>query len=293
MKPKIFAAKYENKGLGWTLLVFGVICITGTFTAANISSGTWIINLIVGLPSAALGVYFIRGQGKSPKRLAKEKSTSDKLENSIQATILSLESAHGGRAFVKYRKLEGLLRETKSPEYLVRFEEILRELKFDKTKVASTRIGVIPSSRNFMTAGTPIEVFNDWIIYGEQAFDTDSSTRGEVHIEGSIQIDGKGNKQDLRSASVMFLSSSWSKTFQIDLQSTAEARRIVGQLSAVSDSRKPVGVTSADISIMIETILNNTGQPAAEKVAQLSDLRYQRLLTDQEFESAKAKVLGI
>jgi DNA-directed RNA polymerase specialized sigma54-like protein len=62
---------------------------------------------------------------------------------------------------------------------------------------------------------------------------------------------------------------------------------------AVIESLKPKGVTSADISELMKTILSNSGQPAAQKLQQLSDLRYQRLLTDEEFEAAKAKVLGI
>jgi hypothetical protein len=39
--------------------------------------------------------------------------------------------------------------------------------------------------------------------------------------------------------------------------------------------------------------MSNSGQPAAEKLKQLSDLRFQRLLSDSEFEAAKAKILGI
>jgi hypothetical protein len=44
---------------------------------------------------------------------------------------------------------------------------------------------------------------------------------------------------------------------------------------------------------MIETILSNSGQPPAEKLKQLSDLRFQRLLSDSEFDAAKARILGI
>ena len=44
---------------------------------------------------------------------------------------------------------------------------------------------------------------------------------------------------------------------------------------------------------MMETILNSSGQPPAEKLKQLSDLRFQRLLSDSEFEAAKARILGI
>lgn len=290
MKPTFFAAKYKRRGLGWTAVAFGSWALISSVTAENLASGNWVFNVVVGLVSIPLGVYFLRGQGVKPERLAENNEISDNRERSIKSATSSLASANGGLALVQYRKLENLLW---SNEGAVRFQEILKELDFDTSKVASKKIGIIPSASSSPTAGTPIEVFNDWIIYGEEAFDTDSSTRGEVHLDGSTQIDSGGRQLHSGTSNVMFISSDWSRTFPIDRKSITEARRIVGQLSALSDSRKPAGVTQADIKMMIETILNSTGQPAAKKVAQLSDLRYQRLLTDQEFESAKAKVLGI
>ena len=68
---------------------------------------------------------------------------------------------------------------------------------------------------------------------------------------------------------------------------------MASQLMAVIEELKPKSATTADISALMKTIMNNSGQPAAQKLQQLSDLRYQRLLTDEEFEAAKAKVLGI
>ena len=90
-----------------------------------------------------------------------------------------------------------------------------------------------------------------------------------------------------------FVSTNWSHTFPFDLNQVSEARRIVAQLSVVIENLKPASVTSADITKMIETIMNNSGQPAAEKLKQLSDLRFQRLLSDSEFEAAKSRILGI
>jgi hypothetical protein len=97
----------------------------------------------------------------------------------------------------------------------------------------------------------------------------------------------------MRTASVQFVSSSWSQTFPTNVNAVSDARRIVAQLSVVTDSLKPAGVTTADITKMIETILSNSGQPPAEKLKQLSDLRFQRLLSDSEFDAAKARILGI
>jgi hypothetical protein len=138
-----------------------------------------------------------------------------------------------------------------------------------------------------------VEVYKNWIISGQNAFDVDVSTRGEVHVEGNVQVDAKGKKHDMRKANIHFASTNWSHTFPINVEQVSDARRIVTQLSAVIESLKPASATSADISKMIETIMSNSGQPAAEKLKQLSDLRFQRLLSDSEFESAKAKILGI
>jgi hypothetical protein len=68
---------------------------------------------------------------------------------------------------------------------------------------------------------------------------------------------------------------------------------MIAQLAARVEELKPRAATAADISTMIDVILNNSGQPAAEKLKQLSNLRYERLLTDAEFEAAKTRILGI
>ena len=97
----------------------------------------------------------------------------------------------------------------------------------------------------------------------------------------------------MRKASIQLVSTEWSETFQIHPDQATEARRIVAQLSAVSNSLKPDAVSGSEVKALLEAILAQNSQPAAEKLKQLSDLRYQRLLSDEEFEAAKAKVLGI
>jgi hypothetical protein len=183
------------------------------------------------------------------------------------------------------------LKSTKLPDHASQFEQILTDIKFDRSTIQSEHIGSL--SGPGMLNKTPIEIYKNWIISGQTAFDVDVSTRGEVSVEGNIQIDAKGNKHDLRKAFVHFVSTNWSHTFPLHVEQVSDARRIVGQLSAVIEAMKPSGVTSADISKMMETILNSSGQPPAEKLKQLSDLRFQRLLSDSEFEAAKARILGI
>ena len=276
-----FAAKYNYKWPGWMAVLFGI---------SWIGSGE-VYLLVLGILLAVFGIYLIRGQGKSPRSLERTQKKADKLKSKIDAATSELENASGARAVVAYRNLENLLKSTKLPDHASQFEQILTDIKFDRSTIQSEHIGSL--SGPGMLNKTPIEIYKNWIISGQTAFDVDVSTRGEVSVEGNIQIDAKGNKHDLRKAFVHFVSTNWSHTFPLHVEQVSDARRIVGQLSAVIEAMKPSGVTSADISKMMETILNSSGQPPAEKLKQLSDLRFQRLLSDSEFEAAKARILGI
>jgi len=54
-----------------------------------------------------------------------------------------------------------------------------------------------------------------------------------------------------------------------------------------------MGQSPADIREMVDGILNNTGQPAAERIRQLDVLRYEHLVSNDEFKQAKDKILGL
>lgn len=279
--PRKFAAKYRSKWQGWVAVAFGT---------------SWLISgepalMVVGALMIGLGVFFLRGRGTSPRAIERAQKKADKVQSRVDEAVRSLESSSGGRAVVAYRNLEGVMKSTKSPNYQASLTQILQDIDFDKSRLDSVHIGSI--SGPGILNRVPIEIYKDWIIVGQAAYDVDASTRGEVHVEGNVQIDAKGNKRDMRTAFVNFVSTDWSHTFPFNLDQVSDARRYVAQLAAVTDALKPTGITSSDIAKMIETILNNSGQPAAEKLKQLSDLRYQRLLSDAEFESAKAKILGI
>lgn len=276
-----FAAKYKYKWQGWVALVAGL---------GWVASGD-IVTTIFGVLMLALGVYLLRGQGVSPKSIERSQRKADKLQSKIDQATRDLEHASGGKAVVAYRNLEKIMKATKAPDWTSQFQKILSDINFDASSIQSDHIGTL-SGPNALNK-TPIEVYKNWIISGQNAFDVDVSTRGEVNVEGNVQIDSKGKKHDLRTANISFASTNWAHTFPFSLAQVSEARKIVSQLSAVIDSMKPTGATSADIAKIIETITTNSGQPAAEKLKQLSDLRFQRLLSDAEFEAAKAKILGI
>jgi len=280
-KSRPFAAKYKYRWQGWVAVGLGL--------SAAVSGEP--VSVVIGILLLAAGVFLLRGQGMNPKSIERSQKKVDKLQSKIEEATRRLESSSGGNAVVAYRNLENILKSTKSPDYASKFAEILAEIKFDRSSIQSDHIGSI--SGPGVLNRVPIEIYKNWIISGQTAYDVDVSTRGEVHVEGNVAIDNKGKKQDMRKAYVHFVSTNWSQTFPFNLDQVSEARRIVAQLAAVTDSLRPTGVTSADIAKMIETIMNNSGQPAAEKLKQLSDLRFQRLLSDSEFESAKTRILGI
>jgi hypothetical protein len=281
-----FAAKYAYKWQGWLLVFFSVAGVSGATQADTvpeaIASGSFAVVFLI------VGIYLLRGRGVSPKALERQKARAEKLQNDIDSATALLASATGVAAVLAFRSLEKILKRVPDPQ--ARLTQILSDIKFDRKLIVSQQLGVVPTPGMF---SPPVEVFKDWIISGQIGFNIDQSTRGEVNLDGSIQVDSKGNKKDMRTATMQFVSTTWSHVFSIDPDSASDARRIVSQLGVIADSQKPSAVTLSDISKLIETILNNSGQPAAEKIKALSDLRFQRLLSDEEFEAAKAKVLGI
>lgn len=283
-----FAAKYHYKWQGWVCIFFGVGGLSGAVNAASPLESAF--SAVFGLLLLALGVFLLRGQGNSPAKEAKLKAAADALQAEIDSATASLAAATGGAAVIAYRNLEALVSKLKTEDAGTRMGKILNDIKFEATSIQSPLIGNVAL---LGWGNQKVEIYRDWIISGQQSFDVDISTRAEVHIDGGITYDSKNNKIDNRTATLQFVSTDWATSFKISPDGAVDARTLVAQLMAVIESLKPKGVTSADISALVQTLLNNTEQPAAQKLQQLSDLRYQRLLTDEEFEAAKAKVLGI
>lgn len=137
--------------------------------------------------------------------------------------------------------------------------------------------------------GGVIEIFEKWVIVGQQGYDVDPSIRGEVYSELVSTQAGVAQQK----AALTLATRSWSINHNIVAEHAGEARRMIAQLMAHADSLKPVAASADDIKEMVDRIITSTGQPPAQKLEQLSNLRYQRLLSDTEFEQAKHKILGI
>lgn len=279
---RAFASKYEHKGWGWTLVVLGALGILGGDPSAG--AGGYIFSGLM----IVLAVFLLRGKGLSPAREANKQKKAALADENLDRAVNTLQAATGGAALVAYRNLEATLRKLHKAEANSKLNEILASNNFDMARLQSEPIGNLRT-----TTGHTVEVYRDWIVYGQDAYDVDATTRGEVHVDGSMGVDAKGNTKDFRTAEIQFVSTTWSMTARINPNSANDARRIVSQLSLFTDALKPSAATTADIATMVQAILANTGQPPAQRIEQLDALRYQHLLSDEEFEAAKTKVLGI
>ena len=219
-----------------------------------------------------------------------------KADAAIASALRHLSGRSGAKAVVAYEELEALVKKTYKVQAHQKLEELLASISFDRAQVESKLIGTLVNLEAgvFSTgAKNSIRVFSDWVIAGKTAYDFDVSTRGEVTIDGSVTVDKYNNRVDNRKASLQLATQDWSHSFSIAPDQADEARRILNQLNAIIEQRKPKAVSAEEIGQMIEGLLSSSGKSPAEKLEELSNLRYQRLLSDKEFEQAKTRILEI
>jgi hypothetical protein len=179
-------------------------------------------------------------------------------------------------------------------------EQAILQTSFDRSLLDSPRFGYVAAP-----GGGSVEFFRDFVVFGQEAYDYEATTRGQVYVDGGIQVsssvvhDKKGRQQiverthDHRAANVQLTSGTWTMGFAISPDAVNESRRYVDQMSIRVSELQPKNATAADIQGMVDQILRSSGQPPAEKLKQLSNLRYDRLLSDDEFQRAKNKILGL
>ena len=238
----------------------------------------------------------LRNSRREAERAYAAEQYTQNAQNETQTAVATLQAATGGARVVAHRNLY----RTISKYYGSQVQEIwnlaLTSINFDQSMVESELLGKARSvywSPGSANTSSSVEIFRDWIIFGQDAFDIDSTTQMEVYLEGSKQLGPDGSQVDLRTAEIQFTSAKWAQRIKILPDDGNEARHIASRLNLITEALKPSTATAADITAMLNAILNNSGHTAAERIEQLNDLRYQRLLSDQEFEAAKTKVLGI
>ena len=283
-KPKHAVQKW-----GWAVAVFSLFGILSGITTGMLELTVFY------LVTLGIGSYLVA----SPKPQEYfEKRSLDKAtaaESAIQSALRDLENATGVEAFIAYENLERLV-DKAGPSYPKQLSEVLASINFDDSRVESKYLGSLVNASVGMF-GNPdrrtIRIYQQWVVAGDLGYDFDVSTRGNVTVDGSIQLDKNNNKVDMRTATMQLATQDWSHAFKILPNEADEARRILNQLSALVDEMKPKVLTASDVKEAMEKLLESSAKSPAEKLEELSNLRYQRLLTDQEFQNAKAKILDI
>lgn len=305
-----FAAKYAHKGWGIGLAIFGgvgLIVGLSEIGAAlrNEPDADPVGNIILALAMLVVAVYLLRGSGVNPAKAQRAAAAAQQqavlvAESAEQASSALAAAAPGGEALVAYRNLESTVQRFFGANAAARFEWELQHIEFDKSTIASPRFGYVES-----LAGGTVEVFQDWVILGQEAHNVDATTRGSVFTDGTVHVtstvitDKKARQRvvsqqhDLRTAQLQLTSATWSLSTPINPDKVNEARVLLAQLATHIESLADRPATGADIRELVDGILNNTGQPVAQKIRQLNNLRYERLLSDDEFKNAKYRILGL
>jgi hypothetical protein len=286
-KPKTGLQKW-----GFALILCGVFLLVTGILLGLLSVGSL---LIFSFFYILLGLYIFTAKGPQSLLNKHRASKADANQKAIEAALGQLEHSSGAQAFIAYEKLKTLVVK-KNYTGTKSIDELLESINFESSRVESRFIGSLtnPAASAFGSASSrKINIYQDWVVAGDLGYDFDISTRGQVNLDGSIQI-GKNNSQvDTRTATLQLATQDWSHAFKILPHEADEARRILNQLEAIIESLKPKGLTVADVQDAMKKLLDNSGKSPAEKLEELSNLRYQRLLSDQEFELAKSKILGI
>lgn len=290
--------KTQKWGFGIFLFsIFGVltglVSLTGDI-GLDVASSLVIVVFYALL--AGVGFYIWRSKVPSEYFAKKTAQIQEQDEAAIDSALHRLEGLTGARAVVAYESLEALVRKRYKAEANKKLNELLDSIEFDRSRVVSQFIGSVTNAGAGLFVSRTngqIRVFKDWVIAGQNGYDFDISTRGEVNVDGSFSYDKNNNRVDNRTASLLLATQDWSHSFKILPDQADEARRILNQLNAVVEQIKPKAVSAAEMAEAMERLMNASGKSPAEKLEELSNLRYQRLLSDKEFEQAKGRILGI
>ena len=300
LKP---TTKRKKWGLG--ILIWGLLGAYGMSQTFGLDDlGNFLFFVGSNLAFAAFGWFLLtsktlkrRDDRREDKKMALRDQELEQelgaLEKEIQSELEVLKEATGAKAFISHTKLKTLLDRTQTQNKNERLMQLLNSINFQESRIQSTYIGSLHNLRASQVRGDgKIHIYKDWVIVGDRGWDFDISTRGEVTLEGSVQFVNNA-KHDTRATTLQLATKDWSEAFQLFPSQANEARRILNQLSAIIDDMKPKGATVLDVEAAMGKLVDGVGKSQAERLEELSNLRYQRLLTDAEFESAKKKILDI
>jgi hypothetical protein len=298
MDMEKFKPKNATQKWGFGIILFSLFGVfTGIFAAIGAQDLTMLAMSVFYAGVAAAGFYLLLNEKPSLYFAQLQQKKDAETERRIQAALSALRDATGVRAVLALEELEALVRKANKKDFGPRMQALLSGIGFDNSRVDSKFLGAVNSRAmapivGFISSGQ-VRVYRDWVIEGKIGYDFDVSTRGDVTVDGSISYDKNNKPVDNRRATLHLATQEWSHSFSIDPNQADEARRILMQLNAIVEQMKPQALSAADLHAAMDKLMANSGKSPAEKLEELSNLRYQRLLSDQEFEVAKSKILGI
>jgi hypothetical protein len=296
MDMEKFKPKNATQKWGFGIILFSLFGVfTGIFAAIGAQDLTMLAMSVFYAGVAAAGFYLLLNEKPSLYFAQLQQKKDAETERRIQAALAALRDATGVRAVLALEELEALVRKANKQDFGPRMQALLSGIGFDHARVESKLLGTISNRAAMFSFGNGrlIRIYKDWVIAGSVGYDFDISTRGQVSVDGSIQIGPKNQRVDNRTATLHLATQEWSAAFSILPDEADEARRILMQLNAIVEQMKPQALSAADLHSAMDRLMSNSGKSPAEKLEELSNLRYQRLLSDQEFEAAKSKILGI
>jgi len=284
-----YKPKYTSQKWGWGLAILGLMGVLSG-VGLGLMQVTLFYSAVLGI-----GIYLITSTKPQQRHEKRSQDKAAAAESEIQSTLKELENATGVHAFLVHEDLESLVDEA-GPNYPKKLPELLASINFDESRVQSKYLGSLVNVGSGTLSGSgreTIRIYQQWIVSGDMGYDFDVSTRGSVNVDGSIQFDKNNREVDMRTATLHLATQDWSKAYKILPEEADEARRMVNQLAAIVEEMKPKVLTAVEMKEAMEKLLESSGKSPAEKLEELSNLRYQRLLTDQEFQVAKTKILEI
>jgi hypothetical protein len=204
-----------------------------------------------------------------------------------------------GEARLAWIAAHAAIADAYGPDSDAMWSSALSSIGFDLALVNSSFIGSL-----LTRGGANLEAYEDFVIFGDQALDNTRNSSmtvfesGQKQVTTSTVLDKKGKStavhtvHDLRVAAVQVSGPYGTIRADILPDHAPQAHQVAAQFNARMASLAPSTITAADLSLLVEAIRASNGQPAAEKLTQLDRLRYDRLLSDEDWKAAKARILS-
>ena len=202
-------------------------------------------------------------------------------------------------------------------------KEELSEVRKERNEVRKERLATIEASRTLLAeipgsgfTSQGIKLFTDSIQIEGRFRTIDVHTVAEVVSNGQVQVTtrptltrmallspipgsallpglalAKSKTNDLRVSEIIVTSLNWQDTARIKPEDASKATAIANRINTIANSL--VGVEAAPTTTVIQksTVVNEKDTLSSE-LSRLGDLLKSGLLSEEEFKTAKAKILG-